>query len=97
MSAVQNYKPLQRINLKAKKRNQNRSPPTREIAANAALKEARSSYKLMKITNQMDDDIQLVESSEFIDPISVADEVQSNEVLSNEDLQTVAPSVVNKN
>ena len=38
-----------------------------------------------------------MESSEFIEPISVADEVQSNDVLSNEDLQTVAPSVVNKN
>ena len=56
MSAVHNYKPLQRINLKGKKKQQNRSP-TREIAANAALQEARSSYKLMKITNQMDDDI----------------------------------------
>ena len=66
---------------------------TRDIAAIAAP--AKSSYKLMKITNQMDDDVQFVESSEFFDPTGAADEIHSNDIHSNEDLQTVAPSVVN--
>lgn len=45
----------------------------------------KSSYKF-KITNQMDDDVQYIDQSEV---------AATDDHISNEDLQTVAPSVVN--
>ena len=76
MQAVNNYKPLQRINLKRKR--------------NSKEGESKGSYKL-KIINQMDDDVQFLDSCEFFDPVAAEGE---DDHLSNEDLQTVAPSVV---
>ena len=54
MHAHSSYKPMQKINLKRK-----RDSKDEESGAGGAL----GSYKSMKITNQLDDDVQFVEAS----------------------------------